>query len=284
LKLDPRRANTFYTALQAAGMPDVPGEFSVVPEHQVIPAAILAEISDFIRAFDRVTGRMTWQAAALREAPVIARLRRPEVCFFSAWDFHLPPEGGCRLIEFNDNGSGFLFAAIINALYHEVVGLGQERQIATPAGLPAFEHHIADLIEREAKAFFGEGRADLFFVLDDADSLQQGKFRRELELLVELLRRRGAGRARMPRGASLGRPAGAVPAGGGGLHREPLDRFLLAGPMFCRLAQRLSGGLRLMRRPIPSPMRRAAISGFWNGCHCRIGTRTSESSPRNVES
>jgi hypothetical protein len=191
LKLDPRRANTFYTALQAAGMPDVPREFSVVPEHQVIPAAILAEISDFIRAFDRVTGRMTWQAAALREAPVIAQLRRPEVCFFSAWDFHLPPEGGCRLIEFNDNGSGFLFAAIINALYHEVVGLGQERQIATPAGLPAFEHHIADLIEREAKAFFGEGRADLFFVLDDADSLQQGKFRRELELLVELLRRRG---------------------------------------------------------------------------------------------
>ena len=96
--LDPRRANTFYTALQTAGMPDVPGEFSVVPQHQVIPAAMLAEISDFIRAFDRVTGRMTWQAAALREAPVIAQLRRPEVCFFSAWDFHLPPEGGCRLI------------------------------------------------------------------------------------------------------------------------------------------------------------------------------------------
>ena len=61
--LDPRRVNTFYTALQAAGMPDVPGEFSVVPQDQVIPA-ILAEISDFIRAFDRVTGRMTWQAAA----------------------------------------------------------------------------------------------------------------------------------------------------------------------------------------------------------------------------
>jgi hypothetical protein len=243
--LDPRRANTFYTALQAAGMPDVPGEFSVVPQHQVIPAATLAEISDFIRTFDRITGRMTWQAAALREAPVIAQLRRPEVCFFSAWDFHLPPEGGCRLIEFNDNGSGFLFAAIINALYHEVVGLGQERQIATPAGVPAFEQHIADLIEREARAFFGECPADLFFVLDDADSLQQGKFRRELELLVELLRQRLAGRARMPRGASLGRPASAVSAGRGGLHREPLDRFLLAGPMFFRLAQRLSGRLRL---------------------------------------
>ena len=190
--LDPRRANTFYTALQAAGMPDVPGEFSVVPQHQVIPAAILAEISDFIRAFNRVTGRMTWQTAALREAPAIAQLRRPEVCFFSAWDFHLPPEGGCRLIEFNDNGSGFLFAAIINALYHEAAGLEHEREIATPVGLPAFQQHLADMIERETKAFFGEGPTDLLFVvLDDADSLQQGKFRRELELLVELLRQRG---------------------------------------------------------------------------------------------
>ena len=89
--LDPRCVNTFYTALQAAGMPDVPGEFSVVPQHQIIPAAILAEISDFIRAFDRVTSRTSWQAAALRDATVIAQLRRPEVCFFSAWDFHLPP-------------------------------------------------------------------------------------------------------------------------------------------------------------------------------------------------
>ena len=99
--LDPSRANTFYAALQAAGMPDVPGEFSVAPQHQVIPAAILAGISDSIRAFDRVTGRMAWQGR-LCEAPVIAQLRRPEVCFFSAWDFHLPPEGGCWLIEFND--------------------------------------------------------------------------------------------------------------------------------------------------------------------------------------
>jgi hypothetical protein len=48
---DPRYVNTFYTALQAAGLPDVPAEFSVVPQHQIIPAAILAEIPDFIRVF-----------------------------------------------------------------------------------------------------------------------------------------------------------------------------------------------------------------------------------------
>src|SRR5262245_17872219 len=91
----------FYTELQAAGMPEVPAEFSVVPQHQVIPGTVLAEISDFIRAFDRVTGRGAWQAAALRDAPSIVQLRRPEVCFFSAWDFHLPPGGSWQLIEFN---------------------------------------------------------------------------------------------------------------------------------------------------------------------------------------
>jgi len=191
LTLDSHRANAFHVALQAAGMPHVPDEFSVVPQHQIISAPIIAEIAEFIRAFDSVTGRAAWQAAALSLAPGIAQLRRPEVCFFSAWDFHLSPEGGCQLIEFNDNGSGFLFAAIINALYHDAAELGRERHIAAPKRLPAFEQHIADLMEQEAKAFFGENLANLRFVLDDVESLQQGKFRRELELLVELLRKRG---------------------------------------------------------------------------------------------
>jgi hypothetical protein len=69
---------------------------------------------------------------------------RPEVCFFSAWDFHLPSEGGFQLIE--DNGSGFLFAAIINALYYEAAGLEQE-QIAAPAPVAAFNQHIIELVK-----------------------------------------------------------------------------------------------------------------------------------------
>jgi len=72
----------------------------------------------------------------------MAQLRRPEVCFFSAWDFHLPSEGGCQLIESNDNGSGFLFAAITNARCHDAAGLGRERQIAAPARLPAVSRSI----------------------------------------------------------------------------------------------------------------------------------------------
>jgi hypothetical protein len=191
LRLKARPPKNFYTELQAAGMPEAPQEFSVVPQHQAIPGAILAEISDFIRAFDRVTGRRAWQVTALREAPPIVQFRRQEVCFFSAWDFHLPPGASWQLIEFNDNGSGFIFAAIINALYYEAAGLGREKRIAPPAHLPGFKQRIRDFVEREARAFFGECPSDLLLILDDPESLQQGKFRRELQLLCELLREGG---------------------------------------------------------------------------------------------
>ncbi|WEX74571.1 hypothetical protein PYH37_002010 [Sinorhizobium numidicum] len=191
MKLKPRDPENFYVALQAAGMPEVPREFSVLPQHQVIPGAILAEISNFILSFDRVTAREAWQAAALRDAPVIVQRKRPEVCFFSAWDFHLPPGGAWQLIEFNDNGSGFMFAAIINAVYYEAAGLAQEQRIVAPARLAAFSQHIGDLVAREARAFFGDCPAGLFLILDDAEPLQQGRFRKELQLLCDLLHRRG---------------------------------------------------------------------------------------------
>ena len=182
---------TFFAALAAAGMPEVPQEFSVVPQHQVIPGATLREIARFIHVFDQVTARAAWQAAARRDAPAMAQLPRPEVCFFSAWDFHLPPEGGCQLIEFNDNGSGCLFAAIINALYYEAAGLGEDKSIAAPADISAFTRHIGDLVEQEATAFFGACPSDLFLILDDAESLRSGKFRREFLLLRDLFRHRG---------------------------------------------------------------------------------------------
>jgi hypothetical protein len=111
--------------------------------------------------------------------------------FFQRLGFSPSPEDGWQLIEFNDNGSGFLFAAIINALYYEAAGLGQEQRIMAPARLPAFNQHIGDLVEQEAGASFGECPAGLFLVLDDAESLQQGKFRKELRLLCDLLHQRG---------------------------------------------------------------------------------------------
>jgi hypothetical protein len=181
----------FFAALQSAGIPEVPGEFSVVQRHQVIPSAILGEIAKFVRVFDQVTAREAWQAAARNEAPAIAQLKRSEVCFFSAWDFHLPPEGGCQLIKFNDNGSGFLFAAIINDVYHRVANLREEKSIVPPAQLSAFDRRIGDLVEQEAKSLFEQCSDDLFLIIDDAESLHYGKFRTELRLLCELFRRNG---------------------------------------------------------------------------------------------
>lgn len=182
---------TFFAALTAAGMPEVPGDFSVVPRHQIIPRATLEEIARFIRVFDQVTTREAWQDAADREAPAIARRPRSEICFFSAWDFHLSPQGGCQLIEFNDNGSGCLFAAIINATYYEVAKPGETASVAPPLSFPAFARHIGDLVEQEARAFFGASPGDLFLILDDAESLRTGKFRQELRLLRDLFRHRG---------------------------------------------------------------------------------------------
>jgi hypothetical protein len=184
-------ADNFYAALQAAGLPAVPREFAVLPQHQIIPSNTMAEICEFIRVFDEVTARAAWQAAALREAPAIAQLRRNEVCFFSALDFHLAPTGEWQLIEFNDNGSGFIFAAIINALYYEAAELEREKRIAAPDQVAAFKRRIGDLVEREAVAFFKKYPDCLFLVLDDAESLQRGKFFQELQLLNDLFCQHG---------------------------------------------------------------------------------------------
>jgi hypothetical protein len=111
-----------YAALRDGGMAEVPDRFSVAPLHQVVPAMTLADIDHFVRVFDRVTTRRSWQEAATASAPEVAGRRRQEVCFFSAWDFHIPDDrpDDWQLIEFNDNGSGFLFAALLNRVFYQV--------------------------------------------------------------------------------------------------------------------------------------------------------------------
>jgi hypothetical protein len=183
----------FFLKLQRAGMPKIPKEFSVVPLHQEIPEAILAEIDLFIEIFDRVTTRSVWQDAVTASAPDFVRQKRSETCFFSAWDLHLPPDQphNWQLIEFNDNGSGFLFAELINRAFYETFGLEQNSAIEAPMELSVFTERIAGMVETEVKAFFGSLTPGLLLILDDADSLQQGKFRQELSLLRDLLQRSG---------------------------------------------------------------------------------------------
>jgi hypothetical protein len=157
----------------------------------MIPHPTLVEIDNFIRLFEQVTTRTIWQRAVTASAPEIARFPRSEVCFFTAWDFHLSPEQGWQFIECNDNGSGFLFAALINRLFYELSDLAQDRAIEEPPSMDAFGERLASFIEREIKEFFGALPDGLFFILETSDTLRSGKFYREFTLLRDLLRNRG---------------------------------------------------------------------------------------------
>jgi hypothetical protein len=181
----------FFAALTAAGMPNIPEQFSVAPLPHAILHATLAEIDAFIGVFERVTTHPAWQQMVTSDAPPIARSKRPEVCFFTAWDFHLSPEQGWQLIECNDNGSGFLFAGLINRIFYELSDLRQCKALDPPPPVSVFTEHIATMVKREAEAFFGSLPAGMFLILDDAESLQRGKFRQELLLLRDIFRVRG---------------------------------------------------------------------------------------------
>ena len=181
----------FFAALAAAGLPEVPEDFSVVPLPQIVPHAALVKIDAFIRTFDLVTTRPDWQKAVTAHAPDIARQPRPEVCFFTAWDFHLSPQHGLQLIECNDNGSGFLFASLINRLFYELSDLAQDNSLEPPPLVSTFQDRLVSFVEREVKEFFALVPDGIFLVLDAADALRSGKFRRELLLLRDLFRGRG---------------------------------------------------------------------------------------------
>ncbi len=196
--------NRFFELLQNTGMPRIPDEFSVVPLYQAIPCSILTEIDRFIDVFERVTTRPLWQETVAADAPQIAQQQRPEICFFSAFDLHLPPNApeNWQLIEFNDNGSGLLFAERINRTFYETFELALNKEIVAPSELPVFNEFITNMIAAEAKAFYSNkdigtgaafkaGTPGLILILDDSETLQQGKFRLELSLLQELLRRNG---------------------------------------------------------------------------------------------
>jgi len=184
----PTLADRIFAALVEAGMPEIPRQFSVVPYPQIIPRTTLTEIEAFIRIFDRVTTNPAWQKTVTTAAPAIAQPLRSEVCFFSAWDFHLSPEQGWQLIECNDNGSGFFFAELINRLFFELSGLGENTALEPPPTVAAFTELVTTMVEKEAKAFFGSLPQGLFLILEGAESLQRGKFRQEFFLLCDLFR------------------------------------------------------------------------------------------------
>ena len=185
------RRELWWSRLRAAGMPGVPDEFSVTFAHQEVPAGVLAEIDDFIRVFEDVTTRPAWRENVVHWSGRGLPAARPEACFFSAWDFHLPPDGPWQVIEFNDNGSGLLYAGLINESFHDF--LEPTRKAALEAPTPSVElgRRVRRMVRREAEAFFGVAPEGLFLILDEPEALERGKFLGEMEMLRDLFGEEG---------------------------------------------------------------------------------------------
>lgn len=171
----------------------IPADFSVVCGHQLIPHKVLQEVDRFIDIFERITTRPEWINTVLKQAPDSAQIKRDEVCFFSAWDFHIPQDqtANWQLIEFNDNGSGYLFAAQINRIYFDHYLSGEHHDIQVPPTYSQLCEQIRGMIEEETIRFFGKHPSGLFLILDDDESLQKGKFRAEHKLLTDIAQSQG---------------------------------------------------------------------------------------------
>ena len=188
--MDDRRQE-FWGRLRAAGIPGVPDEFSVTFAHQAIPAPVMAEIDDFIRVFEDVTTRPAWRESVIASSGHGLPVKRPEVCFFSAWDFHLPPDGPWQVIEFNDNGSGLLYAGFINEGFHALLEPDRQAALEAPPTAAELRERIKHMVRREAEGFFGAFPDGLFLILDEPEALERGKFGGEMEMLGELFREQG---------------------------------------------------------------------------------------------
>ena len=185
------RREQLWSRLRAAGIPGVPDEFSVTFAHQAVPAAVLAEIDRFIRVFEDVTTRPAWRENVIGSCGHALPTQRPEVCFFSAWDFHLPPEGPWQVIEFNDNGSGLLYAALINESFHALMEPGSKASLEAPPAAADLGRSVKQMVRREAEGFFGAMPRGLFLIVDEPEALERGKFGGEMEMLRELFRGEG---------------------------------------------------------------------------------------------
>lgn len=185
------RRELWWSRLRAAGMPGVPDEFSVAFAHQAVPAGVLAEIDDFIRVFEDVTTRPAWRENVVHWSGRGLPAARPEACFFSAWDFHLPPDGPWQVIEFNDNGSGLLYAGLINESFHDILEPTRKAALEAPPSSVELGRRIRRMVRREAEAFFGAAPKGLFLILDEPEALERGKFLGEMEMLRDLFGEEG---------------------------------------------------------------------------------------------
>jgi hypothetical protein len=84
-----------------------------------------------------------------------------------------------------------MFAAILNRLYYELSGIGERRALEAPPSVAAFGQQVLGMIRTEARAFSELPSPGLVLILDDEESLREGKFRHEHMLVRDLCRSAG---------------------------------------------------------------------------------------------
>ena len=116
---------------------------------------------------------------------------RPEVCFFSAWDFHLPPEGPWQVIEFNDNGSGLMYSDSSTNPSTTCWSRPGRRHLKRRQRPPNSDGASSRWFAGKQKRFSAPCPRVCFSSSTKPEALERGKFGAEMEMLRELFREEG---------------------------------------------------------------------------------------------
>jgi len=151
----------YFGALTSSGMPEIPQEFSVTPLAQFIPRPTLAEIDKFIRLFDQITTRPSWQNIVTASAPQIAQFPRSEVAFRNQLAtfiereikqfFGSLPEGLFYILESSDALRSGKFYRELILLRDLLRNQGWQSAIGTPENLRWDGKYL--LLDRQPVAF-----------------------------------------------------------------------------------------------------------------------------------
>jgi hypothetical protein len=142
-----------------------PSLFSNAPVF--VPAGVLSEMAQVVRAVEAATGLPEYREAALRWAAPLAHRDFGPAGALMGYDFHLTSDGA-KLIEINTNAGGAFFNAPLARA---------QRACCAPASLPAsssmeFQTEIAEMFLKEWVRQRGSGRPRRLAILDDVPETQ----------------------------------------------------------------------------------------------------------------
>ena len=186
------RREQFWNRLRDAGIPGVPDEFSVTFAHQEIPAALLAEIDDFIRVFEDVTTRPVWRENVVGSSGhSFCRCNGRRSVSSAPGTSICPPTARGRSSSSTTTARAFFSPASSTSTTTRSWNRSARRSSKPRRRPPELGQHVIRMVRREAEGFFGAMPEGLFLILDEPDALERGKFQGEMDMLRELFRGEG---------------------------------------------------------------------------------------------